>query len=245
MADSTSVARSELAPTGTLRVALNMSNFLLTATDPVTGEPCGLAADLGRELGQRLGVPVALLPYANPGELADAASTGVWDIGFIGAEPQRAHAIDFTAAYVEIEATYLVPPGSPLQTIAEVDRPGIRIAAPARSAYELYLSRTLQHAQLVREQGAENTFKRFVEDRLDALAGLRPRLVTDQEALPGSRLLDGRFTAVQQAAGTPTGRPAGARYLRMFIEDIKATGLVARTIEKHHIRGLTVAAPAR
>jgi polar amino acid transport system substrate-binding protein len=245
MADSTSVARSELAPTGTLRVALNMSNFLLTATDPVTGEPCGLAADLGRELGQRLGVPVALLPYANPGELADAASTGVWDIGFIGAEPQRAHAIDFTAAYVEIEATYLVPPGSPLQTIAEVDRPGIRIAAPARSAYELYLSRTLQHAQLVREQGAENTFKRFVEDRLDALAGLRPRLVTDQEAMPGSRLLDGRFTAVQQAAGTPTGRPAGARYLQAFIEDIKATGLVARTIEKHHIRGLTVAAPAR
>jgi polar amino acid transport system substrate-binding protein len=244
MTDSTSGARSELAPTGTLRVALNMSNFLLTSTDPVTGEPRGVAADLGRELGQRLGVPVALLPYSNPGKLADAAPTGVWDIGFIGAEPQRAHAIDFTAAYVEIEATYLVPPSSPLQTIADVDRPGIRIAAPARSAYELYLSRTLQHAQLVREQGAENTFKRFVEDRLDALAGLRPRLVTDQEALPGSRLLDGRFTAVQQAAGTPKGSPAGAQYLRAFIEDVKATGLVARLIEKHHIRGLTVASTA-
>jgi polar amino acid transport system substrate-binding protein len=244
MTDSTSVARSELAPTGTLRVALNMSNFLLTATDPVTGEPRGIAADLGRELGQRLGVPVALVPYPNPGELADAAPTGVWDVGFIGAEPQRAHAIDFTAAYVEIEATYLVPPGSPLQTIADVDHPGIRIAAPARSAYELYLSRTLQHAQLVREQGAENTFKRFVADWLDALAGLRPRLVTDQEALPGSRLLEGRFTAVQQAAGTPKGHPEGARYLCAFIEDIKATGLVARTIEKHHIRGLTVASPA-
>jgi polar amino acid transport system substrate-binding protein len=244
MTDSTSVARSELAPTGTLRVALNMSNFLLTATDPVTGEPRGIAADLGRELAQRLGVPVALLPYPNPGELADAAPKGVWDIGFIGAEPQRAHAIDFTAAYVEIEATYLVPPGSPLQSIADVDRPGIRIAAPARSAYELYLSRTLQHAELVREQGGDNTFKRFVEDRLDALAGLRPRLVTDQEALPGSRLLDGRFTAVQQAAGTPKGRPEGARYLRAFIEDVKATGLVARLIDKHHVRGLTVAAPA-
>jgi polar amino acid transport system substrate-binding protein len=244
MTDRTSVARSELAPTGTLRVALNMSNFLLTATDPVTGEPCGLAADLGRELGQRLGAPVVLLPYPNPGALADAAPTGVWDVGFIGAEPQRAHAIDFTAAYVEIEATYLVPPSSPLQAIADVDRPGIRIAAPARSAYELYLSRTLQHAQLVREQGAENAFKRFVSDRLDALAGLRPRLVTDQDALPGSRLLEGRFTAVQQAAGTPKGRPAGARYLCTFIEDIKATGLVARTIAKHNVRGLTVAAPA-
>jgi polar amino acid transport system substrate-binding protein len=244
MTDSTSVARSELAPTGTLRVALNMSNFLLTATDPVTGEPRGIAADLGRELGQRLGVPVALLPYPNPGELADAAPAGVWDVGFIGAEPQRAHAIDFTAAYVEIEATYLVPPGSSLQTIADVDRPGIRIAAPARSAYELYLTRSLQHAQLIREQGADNTFRRFVEDRLDALAGLRPRLVTDQDALPGSRLLEGRFTAVQQAAGIPKGRPAGARYLSTFIEDIKATGLVARLIEKHNVRGLTVAPPA-
>ena len=244
MADSTSVARSELAPTGTLRVALNMSNFLLTATDPVSGEPGGIAADLGRELGQRLGVPVALLPYPNPGTLADAAPTGVWDVGFLGAEPQRAHAIDFTAAYVEIEATYLVPPGSPLQAIAEVDRPGVRIAAPDRSAYELYLTRSLQHAQLVRVSGADNAFQRFVADQLDALAGLRPRLVTDQDNLPGSRLLEGNFTAVQQAAGTPKGRPAGARYLCAFIEDIKVTGLVARTIEKHHMRGLTVAPPA-
>jgi polar amino acid transport system substrate-binding protein len=244
MTESTSVARSELAPTGTLRVALNMSNFLLTATDQATGEPRGVAADLGGELAQRLGVPVQLLPYPNPGVLADAATTGVWDVGFIGAEPQRANVIDFTPAYVEIEATYLVPPGSPLQTIAEVDRPGIRIAAPARSAYELHLSRTLKFAELVRDEGADNTFKRFVADRLDALAGLRPRLVIDQAAMPGSSILDGRFHAVQQAAGTPKGRPAGAQYLRAFIEDVKATGLVARLIEKHHVRGLTVAAPA-
>jgi polar amino acid transport system substrate-binding protein len=244
MTDSISAARAELVPTGTLRVALNMSNFLLTATDSVTGEPCGVAADLGRELGQRLGVPVTLLPYPNPGALADAAPTEVWDVGFIGAEPQRAHVIDFTAAYVEIEATYLVPPGSPLQAIAEVDRPGVRIAVPDRSAFELYLSRNLQHAQLVRVHGADNAFQRFVADQLDALAGLRPRLVTDQEALPGSRLLAGNFTAVQQAAGTPKGRPAGAQYLRAFIEDIKATGLVARTIARHNVRGLTVAPPA-
>jgi polar amino acid transport system substrate-binding protein len=244
MTDSISAVRAALAPTGTLRVALNMSNVLLTATDPATGEPCGLAADLGRELGQRLGVPVTLLPYPNPGVLADAASTGVWDVGFIGAEPQRAQEIDFTAAYVEIEATYLVPPGSPLQAITEVDRPGVRIAVPDRSAYELYLSRSLQHAELVRIQGADNAFKRFVADKLDALAGLRPRLVADHDALPGSRLLDGNFTAVQQAAGTPKGRPVGAQYLRAFIEDIKSTGLVARTIAKHNVRGLTVAPPA-
>jgi polar amino acid transport system substrate-binding protein len=244
MTDSIAAARAELAPTGTLRVALNMSNFLLTATDPATGAPCGIAADLGRELATRLGVPVTLLPYPNPGALADAAPSGVWDVGFIGAEPQRAHDIDFTAAYVEIEATYLVPPGSPLQTIADVDRPGVRIAVPDRSAFELYLSRNLRHAQLVRLQGADNACKRFVADRLDALAGLRPRLVTDQEALPGSRLLPGNFTAVQQAAGTPKGRPAGASYLRAFIEDIKATGLVAQTIARHNVRGLTVAPPA-
>jgi polar amino acid transport system substrate-binding protein len=244
MTDTIATARAELAPTGTLRVALNMSNFLLTATDPVTGAPGGLAADLGRELGARLGVPVELIPYPNPGILADAASTGVWDVGFIGAEPQRAHTIDFTAAYVEIEATYLVPPGSPLTSIAEVDQPGIRIAAPARSAYELYLSRNLHHAELVRFQGAEAAFQHFVAGKLDALAGLRPRLVTDQDALPGSRILAGNFTAVQQAAGTPKGRPAGAAYLRAFIEDIKATGLVARTIAKHNVRGLTVAPPA-
>jgi polar amino acid transport system substrate-binding protein len=244
MTDSTSAARAELAPTGTLRVALNMSNVLLTATDPVTGEPCGLAADLGRELGTRLGVPVTLLPYPNPGALADAAPNGVWDVGFLGAEPQRAQAIDFTAAYVEIEATYLVPPGSPLQAIAEVDRPGIRIAVPDRSAFELYLTRSLQHAQLVRVHGADNAFQHFVTERLDALAGLRPRLVTDQDKLPGSRLLAGNFTAVQQAAGTPKGRPVGVQYLRDFIEDIKAKGLVAQTIEKHHVRGLTVAPPA-
>ena len=166
MTDSIPAVRAAPAPTGTLRVALNMSNALLTATDPASGEPCGLAADLGRELGQRFGVPVALLPYPNPGVLADAASTGVWDVGFIGAEPQRAQEIDFTAAYVEIEATYLVPPDSPLRAIAEVDRPGVRIAVPERSAYELYLTRSLQHAQLVRIQGADNAFKRFVADHL-------------------------------------------------------------------------------
>lgn len=244
MADDIAPVRAQLAPTGTLRVALNMSNFLLTATDPATGAPRGLAADLGHALGSRLGVPVALVPYPNPGVLADAAPTGVWDVGFLGAEPQRANEIDFTAAYVEIEATYLVPPGSPIQSIAEVDRPGIRIIAPDRSAYELYLSRTLQHAQLIRVPGGDKAFEQFVADKLDALAGLRPRLVTDQEAMPGSRILAGNFTAVQQAAGTPKGRPAGATYLRTFIEDVKASGLVARLIEQNNVRGLTVAPAA-
>ena len=244
MTECPPAARSELAPTGKLRVGINLGNFLLTATDPATGEYRGIAVDLGRELGRRLGVPVEIIGYPSPGALADAANTGAWDVGFLGAEPQRANEIDFTAAYVEIEATYLVPPGSPIRTIADVDREGVRIAISGKSAYDLYLTRTLKHAQLVREVGADNVFKRFIADKLDAIAGLKPRLVSDAENLPGSRILDGRFTAVQQAAGTPKGRSTGAKYLREFIEDVKATGLVARTIEKNNVRGLTVAAKA-
>lgn len=244
MSQPSPAALSALAPTGKLRVGINLSNFLLTRTDAATGEHGGVAVDLGRELGRRLGVPVELVPYPNPGALADAAKSGVWDVGFLGAEPQRANEIDFTAAYVEIEATYLVPAGSPLTSIAEVDREGVRIAVPTKSAYELYLTRSLKHATLVHEKGADNACRRFVADKLDALAGLRPRLVTDHDNLPGSRILDGNFTAVQQAAGTPKGRDAGARYLREFIEDVKATGLVAKTIEKNGVRGLTVAPAA-
>ncbi|OGA52575.1 MAG: ABC transporter substrate-binding protein [Betaproteobacteria bacterium RIFCSPLOWO2_12_FULL_62_13] len=244
MIECSPAARSELAPTGKLRAGINLGNFLLTATDPATGEFRGVAVDLGRELGRRLGVPVEIIGYPSPGALADAAKSGVWDVGFLAAEPQRAHEIDFTAAYVEIEATYLVPPGSPLKTIADVDREGVRIAISGRSAYDLYLTRNLKHAQLIRAQGADNVFMRFVADKLEALAGLKPRLMIDHDNLPGSRILDGRFTAVQQAIGTPKGRDAGALYLREFVEDIKATGLVARAIENNNVRGLSVAPKA-
>ena len=244
MEQSNAAARAELAPNGTLRVGVNMSNFLLTRTDQKTGQPAGVAVDLGRELARRLDVPVEIIPYPNPGALADDAASGAWDVGFLGAEPQRANQIDFTAAYVEIEATYLVPPSSTLQSIEEVDREGVRIAVPTKSAYELYLTRSLKHATLIHEKGADNAFKRFVDGRLEALAGLKPRLVTDCDNLPGSRILEGRFTAVQQAVGTPKGRARGAEYLREFVEDIKASGLVAKTIEANGVRGLTVAARA-
>ena len=242
--DVTPAARAAIAPTGMLRVGINLGNFLLTSKDPSTGEAGGIAVDLGRELGRRLGVPVEIIGYPTPGELADAATFGAWDVGFLGAEPQRAKEIDFTPAYVEIEATYLVPPGSQLREIADVDREGVRIAVPEKSAYELYLTRTLKHAQLIRTKGGDAAFKLFVVDRLEALAGLRPRLVKDHEQLPGSRIIYGRFTAVQQAIGIPNGRLVGLKYLREFVEDIKASGLVARTIEKNGVRGLTVAPKA-
>jgi len=242
--DVTPAARAAIAPTGMLRVGINLGNFLLTSKDPSTGEAGGIAVDLGRELGRRLGVPVEIIGYPTPGELADAATFGAWDVGFLGAEPQRAKEIDFTPAYVEIEATYLVPPGSQLREIPDVDREGVRIAVPEKSAYELYLTRTLKNAKLMRTKGGDAAFKLFVGEKLEALAGLRPRLVKDHDQLPGSRIIYGRFTAVQQAIGIPKGRLIGAKYLREFVEDIKASGLVARTIEKNNVRGLTVAAKA-
>jgi polar amino acid transport system substrate-binding protein len=244
MPECSPAAVSQLAPTGKLRAAINFANNLLTAKDPATGAASGIALDLVRELGRRLGVPVEIVGYDSPGALADAVKSGVWDVGLIGAEPQRAQDITFTPAYLEIEATYLVPPGSPLRTIADVDREGVRIALLARSAYDLYLSRNLQHAELVREKSFDATFQRFVADKLDAIAGLRAQLEGDAERLPGSRLLDGRFTAVQQAIGTPKDRTAGAHYLREFVADLKATGLMARTIEQNGIRGVSVAPAA-
>ena len=236
--------RSDLAPTGKLRVGLNYSNFLLVGKDPVSGNPRGLAVDLAQELGRRASVPVEFVGYDAPGKLADAAKAGAWDIAFLGAEPARATEIAFTAAYLEIDATYLVPAGSPLRSIADVDRDGVRISVSNKSAYELFLSRTLQRAQLMRVDGVDASFERFVADKLEVLAGLRPRLVTDAQKLPGSRVLEGRFTAIQQAIGTPKGRDAGAQYLREFVEDVKASGLVAKAIERNGVRGVSVAPKA-
>jgi polar amino acid transport system substrate-binding protein len=235
-------ARAELAPGGTLRAGLNMSNFLLTNKDPATGQIGGVAADLAHELGRRLGVPVQLVPYESPGKVAEAAGTGQWDIAFLGAEPQRANVINFTAAYVEIEATYLIAPGGAIDSIEAVDRPGVRISVSNKSAYELYLTRTIKHAELHRIDGVEASYQQFVREKHEVLAGLRPRLVSDVERLPGARLLPGRFTAIQQAMGTPKARTASAAVLEAFVAEMKASGFVAAAIERNKARGLTVAA---
>ena len=244
MTEVTAALRSEFAPTGTLRIGLNMSNFLLTRTDAATGKPLGVAHDLAQELGRRLGLPVEMVPHPNPGALADAASKNVWDVGFLGAEPARANQIDFTAAYVEIESTYLVQPGSPLKHASEVDRKGVRIIVPEKAAYELYLTRTIKNAELTKDKGGDLCFKRFADEKFDALAGLRPRLMSDQAKLPGSTLVEGCFTAVQQAAGVPKGRPNAFKYLAAFIEEAKASGLVAKAIKDNNVVGLTIAAKA-
>jgi polar amino acid transport system substrate-binding protein len=187
---------------------------------------------------------VKYVPFPKPGELADAVGTDAWDIGLIGAEPARAEKIAFTPAYVEIEATYLVPAGSPLQKIEEVDKPGVRIAVTARSAYDLWLERNIRHATLVRSDSLASAVEKFARDRLDALAGLRPGLLGDIAKFPGARILAGQFTAVQQAVGTARGNAAGAAFLRDFVEEAKRSGLVARLIEKHGVAGrLSVAPP--
>jgi polar amino acid transport system substrate-binding protein len=235
---------ADLAPTGVLRAGINLSNFLLVTGKSAAGDPAGVAPDMAREIAARLGVPVKYVPYKTPGELADMAGKSAWDIGLIGAEPQRAAAIAFTAAYVEIEATYLVPAGSPLRSIADVDRAGVRIAVTGRSAYGLWLDRNIKHATLVRSDTLDSAYEQFVQDKLDALAGLRPRLISDVSKLPGASILDGQFTAVQQAVGTARNNAAGAAFLRDFVEEAKASGLVARLIQRHHVVGLTVAPPA-
>jgi polar amino acid transport system substrate-binding protein len=234
---------AELAPTGALRAAINMGNFLLVTGRTASGDPAGVSPDMAGEIASRLGVPVRYVPYARPGELADAADSGVWDIGLIGAEPQRAQKIAFTPAYVEIEATYLVPAGSRLNSIAEVDRAGVRIAVTARSAYDLWLERNIKNAELVRAEGGDATFHRFVDEKLDALAGLRPRLLEDVAKIPGARILDGQFTAVQQAIGTARKNTAGAQFLREFVEEAKKSGLVGRLIERHGVVGRLSVAP--
>jgi polar amino acid transport system substrate-binding protein len=237
-------AVSELAPTGVLRAAINMGNFLLVTGKTPTGDPVGVSPDMAREIAQRLGVPVKYIPYARPGEIADDAGKGLWDIALIGAEPQRAAVINFTAAYCEIEATYLVPAGSPIRSIDEVDQPGRRVAVTARSAYGLWLENNYKNGQLLQFDSADAALKAFDGEKLDAYAGLRPGLIDVQKARPGSRILDGQFTAVQQAVGTAKTNTAGAAFLRDFVEEAKKSGLVARLIERHGVVGrLSVAPP--
>jgi len=236
-------ALSELAPHGVVRAGINLSNFLLVTGRGPSGDPEGVAPDMAREVARRLGVPIEYVPFPKPGELADAAGTDTWDIGLIGAEPARAEKIAFTAAYVEIESTYMVPPGSALQSIEQVDQPGIRIAVAARSAYDLWLERNIRHATLIRSNSLDASYEQFVHDKLDALAGLRPRLMSDVQKLPGAQILDGQFTAVQQAIGTGRNKIAGAAFLSEFVEEAKASGFVASLIERHHVIGLSVAPP--
>jgi polar amino acid transport system substrate-binding protein len=231
---------SDLAPRGKLRVGINYGNPVLAKRDPSTGDLSGVAVDLARELGKRVNVPVELVPFESAGKMFDAVKSGAWDVAFLAIDAGRADQIDFTAPYIEIEGTYLVPAGSRLYTIADVDRAGVRIGISSGSAYDLFLSRSIQHAELIRAPDPNGAFQLILESKVDVVAGVKQHLMANLKKLPGSRVLDDRFMAIQQALGIVKGRPLGAKYLREFIEDVKASGLVAQAIEKAGVRGVSV-----
>ena len=235
---------AQLAPTGVLRAGINMSNYLLVVDKTESGDPIGPSPALALAIAEQLDVPLKLVPYSNPSAVAAAAGKNEWDIGNIGAEPQRAAVMDFTAAYVEIEATYLVPPGSTIESIKDVDKAGNRIAVSAGSAYGLWLENNLKHAELIGVTAGEDAFERFVDDKLDALASLRPGLVVQMREMPGSRILDGQFAAVQQAVGVNKGNDAAFAWLQQYVETVKSNGFVAGLIDQYKVTGkLSVAPP--
>jgi polar amino acid transport system substrate-binding protein len=233
--------RAELAPNGTLRAGINMSNFLLVTGKTPDGDPDGVSPDLAREIAKRLGVKLELVPFDSPDGLVAAAADDVWDIGNVGAEPQREKLMNFTAAYAEIEATYLVAEDSPLKSCDDVDKAGNSIIVRGGSAYGLWLERNIKNAKLILKDDQSEAKAEFFAGGIDALAGLKTGLLKDVEANPGYRILPGKFAAVQQAVGTHKRHKAAIGWLRETVEDCKASGLIASFIEKHGAHGLSVA----
>jgi polar amino acid transport system substrate-binding protein len=232
---------AELLPTGRLRAAILRTSPVLAARDPVSGALSGIAVDLARELGTRIGVPVDIIGYdTTAGLLDDLHARAGWDIGFFSHDPEH-KGVSFSAPYLECEGTYLVMDAAPLRTVADVDRDGVRIAVSARSSLDLHLSRHLRHAALERIPGAEAAAEIFRAGKTNALAGIKQQLVRVAAQVPGSRLLEGRFVVIRHALASPAGRDAGAAYLRGFIEHAKASGLIAQLIRKHGIQGALVA----
>jgi polar amino acid transport system substrate-binding protein len=223
----------DLAPTGKLRAAINFGNGVLAQKGP-DGEPQGVTPALAAALAKRLGVPVEFVIYSAAGKVAAGATQNAWDIGFIAIEPVRAAEIDFTAPYVLIQGTYLVRQDSPLKDVNDVDKPGIKIGVGLGSVYDLYLTCTLKNATLVRapEGGAAGGIAPFVNDKLDAAAGVREPLDAYAKDHPEVRVMAGQFEEIRQAIATPKGRPAGAAYLRAFVEDMKASGFVAAALKR-------------
>jgi polar amino acid transport system substrate-binding protein len=241
----TPAARADLAPSGTMRVGLNYGNTLFARKDPATGESSGIAVDLAREFGRRVGVPVELVAYPSGGTLSAGLKSGGWDVAFMAYEEERARAISFSPPFAETDSTYLVHGKSPLRTAADVDQKGVRIAVGAQGGNDLLLTRVLKNATLVRVASPDSPLKVFASEKVDAYAGLKPALLAAADKIPGARVVDGRYGVIGYAAGVPKGKEAGAKALSDFIEDAKASGLVARSIEKNGIRGVSVAPAAK
>jgi polar amino acid transport system substrate-binding protein len=236
---------NELAPNGTLRAAINYGNTVLAQRDPKTGEARGVSVDLARELSWRLNVPLDIVPYDAAGKVSADAKSNRWDVAFYAVDPKRAEDVAFSAPYVIIEGGYAVPDASPIRSVEEVDREGVRIAVSNRSAYDLHLSRTLKQAQLVRAPSPPASFELFVKDRVPVLAGVRPALVEWAKANPGYRVLEGRFMLIEQAMVTHKDRERSVTYLREFVEEQKRNGFVAAALARSGQKDATVAPPAK
>jgi polar amino acid transport system substrate-binding protein len=232
---------AELAPTGKLRAAINFGNPILAAKDPATGEPRGVSVDLARELGKRLGVPVELVTFNAAGKVVEAVKAAQVDIAFVAIDPVRGADMLQTPPYVIIEGAYLVRNDSPIRRNEEVDRAGNRIAVGNGSAYDLYLTRELKAAKLVKAPTSPAVTDLFLAQKLEVAAGVKQQLQADAKRLPGLRLLDGRFMVIEQAMGLPKGRESGARYVSAFVEEMKASGFVAAALQRHGIEGALVA----
>jgi polar amino acid transport system substrate-binding protein len=229
-----------LAPTGRLRVALNLGNIVLVQTDERTGAQKGVTVDLAHELGRRLAVPVDFTTFDGAGKAFEGLKGGAIDIVFLAIEPVRAAEVAFTAPYVIIEGVYMVPKDSAIASVAQVDRAGVRIGVNKNSAYDLYLTRSLKHATLVR---GESGVDLFVDQKLEVVAGVKQPIVAYAKTNPGVRVLDGRFMEIRQAMGTVKGRDAGAHYLHGFIEEMKASGFVADALKRSNQPDASVAPP--
>ena len=232
--------RAQLAPTGELRAGMNTGNTLFT-TKEASGELRGVSVDIMTELARRLGVPLKMVVYPTPGEVADEVGADKWDVAILAIEQTRAEKIAFTPPMTQIEASYLVPPGSPLKRVDDIDAPGMRVAVAEKAGYDPVLTRSLKHAKLQRAKGQDATFAMFRDEKLDAMAGLKPVLLGYQQKFPGSQVVEGRFMTVTHGLGTPRARTAAAEYLKAFVEDMNKTGFIAKSIERHQVKGLSPA----
>jgi len=234
---------SDLAPSGRLRAAINFGNPVL-ASKSASGEAQGVSVDLSRELARRLGIPLEIVPYTAAGLVVEGLKSNAWDIAFLAIDPARAVDIGYTAPYVVIEGVYLVPRGSSIRSNAEVDRDGIRVAVGKGSAYDLFLSRELKRAAIVRAPTSQAVTDLFVAERLDVAAGVKQQMEADAKRIGGLRLLEGRFMVINQAMGVPRSRETAAKYLRGFVEEMKSSGFVAGALARHGVDGASIAPPA-
>lgn len=230
------------APSGELRVAINVGNPILARRHPETGEPEGVSIDLATQLAQRLDVPLRLVVFEAASKSVEAVAQGQADVGFFAIDPLRGEAIAFTAPYVLIEGAYLVKQDSPLQRNEEVDQAAHTIVVGQGSAYDLYLSREIKQAQLVRSPTSPEVVSYFLAHGHDVAAGVKPQLEAELPRIPGLRMLPGRFMVISQAMGLPKTRgDEAAAYLHQFVEDMKSSGVVAGALARHRIEGATVA----